>query len=122
MVVLITAADTTGATGILHRETLTTGNDSIILPAGVIGKWLHAFTSTSNAQVGLSTTGTARTLVYDVDVTAGAGSVQAGMTVPAGVITPLGVVPKGATHLSWIGAAGASGKIEFYVSEAPTVA
>jgi|SRR3990172_283620 len=119
-VVIGPIADTTGLTGLLYRANASVSNGSFAINAAIRGKWLNMYAKGTNFQFafraeGGNVAGTAATLVYDQAVTPGTGSLAAGGTVPAGIVTPV-LIPCNATHLSLISET-ATGVVECYISE-----
>lgn len=114
-----------GVGGIFYRATLTAVNVILELPKlpdsqirPMQQRWFAIYAPDSALQYAFSNGTAGAALVYDQDVAAGTGHVAAGATVPAGVVWER-VIPGDANFLSFIGAVGASGKVEIYVSDGP---
>lgn len=125
-VVLASATpDVMGMTGLLDRRAASASNQALTLPVAVgknqgkpliAGKWLNVFADSVNVQLAFGTKGYSPTLVYNQLVTIGTGSVAAGGTVPAGIVTGI-PIPPDCTSISYI-CSGTTGFVELYVSEA----
>lgn len=110
---------------VLYRASASATNTQLTLPTvtagevtlGLGGKWIDLYSSDVAFQYAFGI-GSAPTLVHNESVTIGTGDVNAGPSLPPGVVHSRRI-PAGATHLALIAAASPTGIWEVVLSEAP---
>lgn len=121
----VLTADPTGITGVL-RYALTGVAQSAQLPLeaahpqkrSTLGKrFIRVLAVGANVQLAQGQ-GSAPTVVLNQVAAFGTGHVNAGATCVNGVEKEFEIDPR-ATHLGWVGDAGAAGFLEFFVSDGP---
>lgn len=108
-----------GRSQVLYRASASATNTALTLPAGVAGSWIDLYSSDVSFQYAFGV-GSAPTLVYNEAVTIGTGDVNAGQTLPPGIVHSR-LVPKDATHIALITDASPTGRWEIVQTEVPAI-